>query len=141
VGHVNGAHQLLFLNGENVYCLLHYNSLSCTGWNRSVHCRQRHCRTGVQVECQRSHGDDVGPCGSMTVVTGHMPGVLLQVTCLCRRDVAFRAHFAAGFLDCMMGGASVSRGMVMISAASITLCSASCFVCIVLTNLCHPLFY
>jgi hypothetical protein len=53
-----------------------------------------------------------------------MLGVLLQVTCLCRCGVAFRAHLAIGFLDCMMAGALVSQGMVMIGAASITLCSA-----------------
>jgi hypothetical protein len=78
--------------------------------------------TRVRVERQRSHGNGVSPCGSMTVVTGDMPGVLLLVTHLCRRGVAFRARFAIGFLDCMMAGALVSQGMVMISAASITLC-------------------
>jgi hypothetical protein len=60
----------------------------------------------------------------MKVFSGDMPGVLLRVTCLCRHGVAFRACFVVGFLDCMMTGASVSQGMVMITAASITLCSA-----------------
>ena len=64
--------------------------------------------THVWVERLRSHGDGVGPCGSMTVVTGHMPQVLLRVTHLCRHGVAFRACFAIGFFDCMMGGALVS---------------------------------
>jgi hypothetical protein len=58
------------------------------------------------------------------VVTGHMPRVLLRVTRLCRRGVIIRARFAIGFLDSMMGGASVSRDVVMIGAALITLCSA-----------------
>jgi hypothetical protein len=80
--------------------------------------------THVWVECQSSHRDGIGPCGSMAVVTRHMPRVLLQVTHLCRRGVTFRARFAIGFLDCMMGGALVSQGMVMIGAALITLCSA-----------------
>jgi hypothetical protein len=80
--------------------------------------------TCAHVECRRSHRDGVGPCGSMTVSTGDMPRVLLQVTPLCRRGVAFRACFAVGFLNCMMARALVSQRIVMIGAASITLCSA-----------------
>ncbi len=60
----------------------------------------------------------------MTVITGDVPGVLLWVTHLCWHGVAFRARFAIKFLDCMMTGALVSQGLVIINAASITLCSA-----------------
>ncbi len=85
---------------------------------------------GVRVEHWRSHGDSIGWCGSMTVVTGDMPRELLQVTRLCRHGVAFRARVAVGCLDCMMAGALVSWGMVMIGVASITLCSASRALCL-----------
>jgi hypothetical protein len=85
--------------------------------------------TCVQVECWSSHGHGIGPWGLMMVNTGHMPKLLLRMTRLCRRGVTFRARFAIGFLDCMMGRALVSQGMVMIGEALITLCSASRALC------------
>jgi hypothetical protein len=58
-----------------------------------------------------------------------MPGMLLHVTHLCRRGVPLRACFTIGLLDCMMGRALVSCGMVMMGKSSITLCSALCALC------------
>ncbi len=56
---VNGAPWHLFLNGENVYCLLWNNSLSCTAWNQSVRCRRRRrrdaCTGGLPKLAWRQH--------------------------------------------------------------------------------------
>ena len=47
--------------------------------------------------------------GSILVISGTAPGVLLRVCQLCVRGVFLRWCFAMGFLDVMIGGASVIR--------------------------------
>ena len=57
---------------------------------------------------------------------GIMPGVLFLVTLLWTLFVSFNFRLAVGLLDVTMGGKSVIRGIVMIGASSITLCSSIC---------------
>ena len=64
--------------------------------------------------------------GSILVVNGTVPGVLLRVCRQCVRGVFLRRRFAVGFRDCMMGGASVILVIVVIGVLLITLCCCSC---------------
>ena len=64
--------------------------------------------------------------GAILVIIGTAPGVLFRVRRLCVRGVFLRWRFAVGFRDCIMGGASVILGIVMIGESSITLCCRSC---------------
>ncbi len=57
---------------------------------------------------------------------GIMPSVLFLVTLLWTCFVSFNFCLAVGLLDVTMGGKSVMRGIVMIGASSITLCSSIC---------------
>jgi hypothetical protein len=56
------------------------------------------------------------------VIIGNSPGVLFLVTRRCIRGFSFSLRFAVGFRDCIIGGASVMRGMVSIGVLSNTLC-------------------
>ena len=64
--------------------------------------------------------------GTILVIIGTAPGVLFRVCRRCVRGVFFKRRFAVGFRDCIMGGASVILGIVMIGESSITLCFRSC---------------
>ena len=64
--------------------------------------------------------------GMILVITGTAPGVLFCVCRLCVRGVFLSCRFAVGFLDCIMGGASVILGIVTIGVSLITLCCRSC---------------
>jgi hypothetical protein len=59
------------------------------------------------------------------VINGNTPGVLFQISRRCILGVVFNAHFAVGFLDCIIAGALVMCGMVRMGVSSITLCSCS----------------
>ncbi len=69
--------------------------------------------TGAALSLRRV----VGACGwsgLMVCGTCMMPGVLLRVTRRCMRGICINDRFAVVLQDCMMGGASVMRGTVMI---------------------------
>ena len=68
------------------------------------------------------------------VMIGTAPGVLLRVVRLCIRDVFLIIRFAVGFLDCIIGGASVSF-LPMLIGDFITLC-LSAGVSVVITLCC-----
>ena len=84
----------------------------------------------------------IGPCvyttcwitGLILVITGTAPGVLFCVCCQCVCRVFLRWCFAVGFCDCMMGGASVILGIVIIGVSSITLCFCSCYAILTLCS-------
>ncbi len=63
--------------------------------------------------------------GSITQEAGMTPGVLLHVNHWCSQGVVFNTRLAVGFLNFMMGWASVMQGIVIMGVSSITLCSAS----------------
>jgi hypothetical protein len=62
--------------------------------------------------------------GLITHGAGSISGVLLHVTWQWRQGVVFDVRFADGFCACMIVGASVIRGIVMMGDLSITLCSS-----------------
>jgi hypothetical protein len=105
------------------------DTLACAKWNRSPHlyltvgrlysCWDRGCfvltaRCGCPWMSLRRVVGARGWSGSMVCGTCMMPGVLLHVTRQCMRGVCINDRFAVGLRDCMMGGASVMRGTVMI---------------------------
>ena len=69
-------------------------------------------------------GDLRSPCAAVVVslarrvIIGNAPGVLFLVTRRCIRGFSFSLCFAVGFRDCIIGGASVMRGMVSIGVLS-----------------------
>jgi hypothetical protein len=73
---------------------------------------------------ERIRGDLRSPCAAVVVsfarrvIIGTPPGVLFLVTRRCIRGVSFSLRFAVGFRDCIIGGASVIRGMVSIGVLS-----------------------
>jgi hypothetical protein len=71
----------------------------------------------------------VGAMPGTHLIAGTMPGVLFRVTCQCRWDVSFTAHFAVGFSDCIIGGTFVMCGMVRMGVSSITLCCCILTLC------------
>ena len=107
------------------------------------------CGMGVYV-C--GAGDPVGsllglyggnPCGLLSttlVMGGTAPGVLFLVTRRCRRFVPFSARLDVGFLDFIIGGASVTRGIVIMGVSSITLCPLLPVAFDLLLFHYHPLF-
>ena len=68
------------------------------------------------------------PCASLLVslaclvINGKPPGVLCLITRRCIRGFSCSLRFAVGLRDCIIGGASVMRGMVSIGVLSTTLC-------------------
>ncbi len=80
-------------------------------------------------------GNHLRPCALLSlscfplVNNGNAPGVLFRVSCRCILGVVFNACFAVGFLDCIIAGALVMRGMVSMGVSSITLCSCSLTLC------------
>lgn len=63
------------------------------------------------------------------LIKGTPPGVLPRVCLRCVNGVVLMWRFAVGFLDSMMAGASVMRGIVRIGVSSITLCSSAYTLC------------
>jgi len=63
---------------------------------------------------------------SILAINGTAPGVLLRVWRQCVRGVFLRWRFTVGFRDCMIGGVSVIRSIVVIGVLSINLCCCSC---------------
>ena len=63
--------------------------------------------------------------GCTLLIAGNFPGVLFQVARVWILGVAFSARLEVGLRACMIGGASVMWGMVMMSESSITLCSSA----------------
>ena len=76
------------------------------------------------------------------VMGGTAPGVLFLVTRRCSRFVPFRVRLDVGFLDFIIGCASVIRGIVMMGVSSITLCclSRSTCCCSIITLCSSPSF-
>ncbi len=78
----------------------------------------------------RIRGDRRRPCAALVVllarrvIIGNPPGVLFRVTRRCIRGFSFSLRLAVGLRDCIIGGASVMRGMVSIGVLSNTLCSS-----------------
>ena len=75
------------------------------------------------------------PGSSILAIAGTAPGVLLRVCLRWVRGVFLRWRFAVGFRDCMIGGASVILGIVVIGVLSITLCCCSCSASLTLCSL------
>ncbi len=65
-----------------------------------------------------------GGIGMTNVGSGTMSGVLFLVTRWCSRFVTRNTHLAVGLFKVSIGGNLVMRGIVIIGASSITLCSA-----------------
>jgi hypothetical protein len=102
------------------------------------------CGVGVTTGALfRSYGGK--PCGLSSptlVMGGTAPGVLFLVTRRCSRFVPFRVRLDVGFLDFIIGCASVIRGIVMMGVSSITLCclSRSTCCCSIITLCSSPSF-
>ncbi len=134
----------LFLNCEYINCLLCHQLLSSPFWDGCVRLWQL---AGIAFHFDRRGGlflmnltfGNSGKTGSINVGTGTIPGVLFLVTRLCSLAVFFYALFAVGFLDCMMFGVSVIRGIVNIGVLLITLCSSLRTACVRASRtLCSP---
>jgi hypothetical protein len=143
--HLRGVHHAqrrLFLYCEYINCLLCYKPLPSPSWDGRVclrrlrwYCIPFDLRGGLSL-MNLTFGNN-SKTGSINVGTGTIPGVLFLVTHLWSFAILFNAHFAVGFRDCMMFGASVIRGIVTMGVLLITLCSslrtacvhASCTLC------------
>ncbi len=83
--------------------------------------------------CTVIHGDTcLGMSGEMMlgrVIRGTAPGVLFRVTRQCNLGVAWWAHLAVRFWDCIIQGALVMHGMVGIGVLLITLCCSLFIIC------------
>ncbi len=63
--------------------------------------------------------------GCTLLMAGNFPGVLFRVTLAWILGVDFSARLEVGFRACIIGGALVIRGTVMMGDSSITLCSSA----------------
>ena len=83
-----------------------------------------------------SLGVSVCGIGCTLLISGNFPGVLFRVTLLCILSVNFSARLEVGLRACMIGGASVMQGIVMMGVSLITLCSSSLTLCSLSLTLC-----
>ena len=76
--------------------------------------------------------------GCILLIAGNFPGVLFRVTLawILGVGVVFSARLEVGLRACIIGGASVIRGNVMMGVLSITLCSSSLTLCSSALTLC-----
>ena len=74
--------------------------------------------------------------GCTLLIAGNFPGVLFQVTLAWILGVNFSARFEVGLRACIIGGASVIQGNVMMGVLLITLCSSSLTLCSSSLTLC-----
>ena len=81
-------------------------------------------------------GASVLGIGCTLLIAGNFPGVLFQVTLVWILGVNFSARLEVGLRACIIGGASVIRGTVMMGVSSITLCSSSLTLCSSSLTLC-----
>jgi hypothetical protein len=63
--------------------------------------------------------------GCTLLMAGNFPGVLFRVTLAWILGVDFSASLEVGLRACIIGGALVMRGTVMMGDSSITLCSSA----------------
>jgi hypothetical protein len=63
--------------------------------------------------------------GCTLLMAGNFPGVLFRVTLAWILGVDFSARLEVGLRACIIGGALVMRGTVMMGDSSITLCSSA----------------
>ncbi len=83
-----------------------------------------------------AHGAFMSGIGCTLVMAGSCPGVLFRVTRLWIRGVDLSARLEVGLRACMIGGASVSRGTVIMGDSSITLCFSALTLCSFSLTLC-----
>ena len=74
--------------------------------------------------------------GCTLLMAGSFPGVLFRVLRAWILGVDFSARLEVGFRACIIGGASVMRGTVMMGDSSITLCSSTRTLCSSSLTLC-----
>ena len=74
--------------------------------------------------------------GCILLMAGNFPGVLFRVALAWILGVDFSACLEVGFLACIIGGASVMRGTVMMGVLSINLCSSALTLCSSSLTLC-----
>ena len=67
--------------------------------------------------------------GCTLLMAGNFPGLLFCVTLAWILGVDFSAHLEVGFCACIIGGALVIRGTVMMGDLSITLCYSTLTLC------------
>ncbi len=124
-GYAYCIYQNLLLDGNYINSLLCHNPLLGSAQNR-LYCCWQSC-------CLRHHlwwplWMDMG-IGLIFLIIGTSPGMLFLVTHLCVCGVFLRARFDVGLQACMIGGASVMRGMMSMGDSSFTLCSSSLTLC------------
>ncbi len=83
-----------------------------------------------------SHGASGFGIGYTLVIVGNFPGVLFQVTFLWILGVVFSTCLDVGLRACIIGGALVICGTVMMGVLSITLCSSALTLCSSSLTLC-----
>ena len=74
--------------------------------------------------------------GCTLLMAGNFPGVLFRITLAWILGVAFSACLEIGFRACIIGGALVIQGTVMMGDLSITLCSSALTLCSSSLTLC-----
>ncbi len=83
-----------------------------------------------------SRGASTLGIGCTLLIVGNFPGVLFWVTLAWILGVDFSARLEVGLRACIIGGASVICGTVMIDVLSITICSSTLTLCSSSLTLC-----